>query len=266
MTLYPATREIAKILDIYFTFPLPKGQQRISNLPEIALISLLVIAVKLYHPFFSHQIYADENDVMSLYAIDWDAWVKSHHDHESRLSNEDQLARGTEMEVTENDAMTMTGDQLDDYLDWYERTWVDEGRAERKPKALPKQLLDMFPTGRQDGTQPRPYNYQEEMDKEQGSKAIQIEETMANLRLRKAKDDGHPTRSVGSMYKRYRTESDLSSQARIFHKAVAKLAAIKLESLLTAILQIEYKLLAGRQRELRGEGAAVDESSDEGDD
>ena len=41
------------------------------------------------------------------------------------------LNRGEEIKVTEADVMKMSGNKMDDYLDWYQRTWIDD----RNPKS-----------------------------------------------------------------------------------------------------------------------------------
>ena len=42
------------------------------------------------------------------------------------------LKRGEEIKVTDADVMKMSGKQMDDYLDWYQRTWIDD----RNPKSM----------------------------------------------------------------------------------------------------------------------------------
>jgi RNA polymerase I-specific transcription initiation factor RRN7 len=41
------------------------------------------------------------------------------------------LKRGEEIRITDSDVMNMSGKQMDDYLDWYQQTWVDD----RDPKS-----------------------------------------------------------------------------------------------------------------------------------
>lgn len=42
------------------------------------------------------------------------------------------LKRGEEIKITDADVMKMSGKQMDDYLDWYQRTWIDD----RNPKSM----------------------------------------------------------------------------------------------------------------------------------
>lgn len=40
------------------------------------------------------------------------------------------LRRGEEIKITDADVMKMSGKQMDDYLDWYQRTWIDDRNPE----------------------------------------------------------------------------------------------------------------------------------------
>ena len=120
---------------------------------------LLVIVVKLHHPFDGLIRHVRSLADSAALTIDWETWVDRQSSCKMHAADGTHLERGSEINVTEKDVMNMTGEQLDEYIDWYERTFVDEPRAEEKARALPKQLLDMFPTGRIDGSDPTPYSH-----------------------------------------------------------------------------------------------------------
>jgi RNA polymerase I-specific transcription initiation factor RRN7 len=42
------------------------------------------------------------------------------------------LRRGDEIKVTDEDVLSMGPRKIDDYLDWYQRTWMDD----RDPKGI----------------------------------------------------------------------------------------------------------------------------------
>ena len=162
--------------------------------------------------------------------------------------------------------MSMTGNQLDQYMDFYERTFIDEERAESKSRGLPKQLLDMFPTGRQDGSAPVAYKSNDFAEKEQASLDRTLASVIGSLQIRPiAKewvedDDTEP--KIGSFYKRYRRVDDLEGAARVFHEKVADMVGIKLETLLVAVNQIERNLIRWREAQLRAGEASEDDSDD----
>ena len=256
---HQAVGKIAGVLSIDFSFPERQRRQRqkISDLPELALISLLVITVKLYYPFNATDLSVDALNHPALVNMDWDAWLISHTNHRSRLQDKDHLMRGSEVNVTEKDAMDMTDTQIDDYLDWYERTWVDEERAQEKPKGLPSALLDLFPIGRLDGSQPKPYNFQDEIENECQSTMKLLTNIMGHLTVRSVVSDeqqdpaAESFKMVGSKYKRYRSIEELAPPAKAFHEAVANTLAVQVETLLIAVLQMERRLVVWRAEQVK---------------
>ena len=264
--LLPSTLAISTMLNVEFNFPQPNKRQRLSSLPELALITLLVIATKLYHPFDSatRPRHARSTTDPTILTINWSAWTEAQKSHDARMNPEDHLPRGSELNVTEEDAMSMTGQQLDDYMDFYERTFIDKERAETKKKGLPKQLLDMFPTGRLDGPAPEPYSYSEQTAKEEASIGEKLASMVSNLQVRPIAATGEVTADdekelkIGSFYKRYRRVDELEGDARFFHEKVAEAVGIKLETLLIAVGQMERRLINWRAARVK-EGLASDE-------
>ena len=256
--MFEAVGKIARILSVDFSFPQPRLRQRTSGLPEMALISLLIIAVKLYYPFSDVDFSVRSNTDPAILNVDWKAWLAIRQAHESHLKDPEHLNRGAEIDVTEKDVMAMTSTQLDDYLDWYERTWVDEERTQQKTQGLPTQLLQMFPTGRHDGSQPKTYDTNIEMEKDQASITRRLTETTSSVRVRKAMGNQSPSEEgeppeIGSMYKRYRSIDELNSQALAFHEAAANAVAVKLETLLISVLQVERRLMVWREKQIKTE-------------
>ncbi|KAI4117473.1 MAG: hypothetical protein LQ345_002287 [Seirophora villosa] len=265
--LYPAVRRTAKLLDIDFTFPQPKTRQKISFFPEIALMVLLVIAVKIYHPFDSIDRHPRSLSDPGVLAIDWDHWCKVHKEHESRETADGRLGRGNEIKVTEADSFKLSGDQIDEYLDWFEKSFIDEERARKHPRGYPDQLLDMFPTGRPDKSTNTSVGPALEHQDDEEALQRKLEAVQGSLNMREVIADSDDAASnedavnrIGSFYKRYRKVDELSTTARAFHEAAAKSVAIKLSSLLVAVLQIEHKLLGWRRKRLK-----ADEESDSDD-
>ncbi len=86
-------------------------------------MSLIIIAVKLGHPFDNvSRLPVDEADPTTV-KIDWVAWARIMAEKESGLK------RGDEIKVRESEAWKMDESEMDGYLDWFQRTWVDEGSS-----------------------------------------------------------------------------------------------------------------------------------------
>lgn len=226
---------------------MPTTRQRISSLPEVSLIGLLVLATKLYHPFDEDKIPRHARSLAdpAALAIDWAAWASAQKDQDAHLHREGSLPRGSEINVTEEHVMKMTGDEMDQYMDFYGRTFIDEERVKTKSRGLPEQLLDMFPTDRLDGSLPAQYSYKEQEEKEEASKKTTLEAVLGSLKMRPITpdDSDEPVPRIGSLYKCYRKAEDLDGYASIFHEKVAQIAGIKLETLLLAVRQLERKLI-----------------------
>ena len=159
------------------------------------------------------------------------------------------------MNVREKDVMNrLTTSQLDEYLDWAERTLVD---PEPPRKGLPKQLLDMFPTSRLDGSSAKVLSFEEETRTDQVSSEFMLEACMKSLKLRtiypENKEDQGERRRLGSSYKRYHKAMNLTPPARKFHEAVASLLSITVNTLLVAVLQVERRLRGFVRSELKKE-------------
>ena len=256
--IYTAVRTLASLLAIDFTFPPPAFRQNMSSLPEICLISLLVIAVKLYHPFDSLPRYTKNLTELGILTVDWDVWIQAQKDHDCHPPTEGSLGRGNEIAVTEDDVFSLSGKQLDDYLDWYEKTWIDEERASH---ALPQQLLDMFPTGRLDGPTPLTDENPNGLPEAETAISQKLHAVQNSLKMRGVVSTETeagtevPIHRIGSFYKHYRSEDDLPPTGRAFYETVARLAEVTVATLVKVVFQTERKLHSWRQQQVKREWA-----------
>ena len=253
---------------------MPGIRQQTSSLPEVQLMCLLIIAVKLYHPFDGSIRHVRSLADPAALTIDWESWVDSRSASKMQATRETHLERGSEISVSEKDIMSMTGEQLDQYMDWYERTFVDESRAQEKPHGLPEQLLDMFPIGRIDGSDPTSYNYAQMTVEEQEAVDKRLNMMISKLRLRTAVPDepedsmrmNEDSIPIGKFYKRYRRVEDLTPHAKAFHEAVAEAVGVRLETLVLAVGQMERKLVKWRDAKVKAEQMEVDTAREDSSD
>lgn len=265
--VYEATCKIAALLSVDFFFPTLAAKQRVTGLPEIALMSVLIIAVKLLYPFSKDLGSVRSMEDPAVLAVDWEAWVASHQSQVPGAEGETLGGRGSEIEVTEDDIMAMTGKQMDEYLDWYERTWVDEDRAQSKLRGPPDELLQMFPLGRQDGSHPQEYNAGVEAAIGRNSTQRRLTDMISKLRTRdvvaEVEDDEvrDDLNEMGSAYQRYRSSDDLTPHARAFHEAAAQRLAVTPKTLLVAVNQMERRLIVWRWKQVKSGGGDPDEEN-----
>ncbi|KAI9816205.1 MAG: Pol I core factor CF [Pycnora praestabilis] len=263
LELYPAVTRLSNLLDIRFKFGSSENRHRITSLPEAELISFVIIAAKLSHPFDDRPRHPTTSSEAAALTVDWNVWGRAQQDYEARAKDEGRSGKGDEIKIEEQDVFGMTGDELDNYLDWYERTWISDTGEE--PKAS-KQLLDMFPTGRVDhGMKPKEIRLDTttEGSQEHGAITHKLKHVQGALRPSRAvsKEDEleikKPTRRPGSVYKHYRTEDDLPSHARAFYEAAAAVVGLSLTSLVRAVFQTECKLHAWAHRQRKQEAIAA---------
>ena len=271
--IYTAVRHMSSMLDIDFCFPRHGSRQQRSHLPEIRLMALLIIAVKIYYPFDLLNRHPRSQLDVAVLNIDWDIWCKLQKEHDTRITLEGKIGRGNEMLVNEQDIMNMSGEQLDEYLDWYERTWISEEDDEHQTRGLPKQLLDMFPTSRVNASSASMNDFAAEAKAERYLLDEKLRKVQNRLKLRPviSKEGGgknqEPLRRLGTFYKRYRKIEDLSPQAKTFYEAAASLVGVSLATLVMAVLQMESQLRVWRAKRLkeREEESEDDESFGEKD-
>lgn len=257
---------LTKSLSLSYSFPTIGRRQTSSSFPEVQLLALLVVAVKLHHPFDGTDRHASTLTDLGVMTIDWDVWCKNQKEFDARVTLGGKIGRGNEMKVRDRDVLNMTGDQMDEYLDWYERTWVKEGNQETRKGGLPTQLLDMFPIGRIDGSSAPVVDVQELVNGDQEALDAKLKAVQGSLKIRgillkeKGGKSKERVRRIGSFYKRFRKEKDFPPQAKTFYEAAANLIGISFHALLIAVLHTEQKLFNYRRRQLK-EGSA--ETSDE---
>ncbi|EHY60316.1 hypothetical protein HRR83_000075 [Exophiala dermatitidis] len=153
--------------------------------PEAQLMSLVVIATKLLFPFDSQSLRRypkDPNDPTTLH-MDWSSWLHQKQSFDRGLGSgpdtgdgattsssgdgdghPNSLEPGSEIHVRDSDILNMTDGQLDQYMDWYQRTWIESPHtttnidpsqsqsqsqrtlnARAQENALDKDILDLFP-------------------------------------------------------------------------------------------------------------------------
>lgn len=244
-------------------------------------MALVIVAVKLYHPFDTLNRYATSPTDLGIFQIDWQVWCSHHQQYAKCETSEGKLGRGNEMKINEQDVFRMSEAQLDEYLDWYEKTWVNEPTRRPKKGDLPQELLDMFPTGRLDGSAAPAVDVRKTVEADQAALDAKLAAVQASLRTRgiigekEEENAGEPVRRIGSFYKRYRKEADLPPHARVFFEAAAHLIGASLATMVVAVLQTEQLLLNYRSREVRKSKAeeggsdgmeGVEEPGDGGDD
>jgi len=232
LDVYAAARRMGKLLEIDFSFPSTTGRHIAASSPEVQIISLIVIATKLSHPFDDIVRVPEKITDPAVLTVDWGFWRDAIAEETPK-----GLRKGDEINIAENDVFAMKPAEMDQYLDWYQRTWIDD----RDPK-LPEQILDLFPI--------------DELPPDEQTQTVKddtilekIKEVQKNLIVHKPVPPAEHTKKSnivrpGSFYKFYRTVDDLDEKAKRFYQKAADNAGLPLEMLLRAVFSLESQLQA----------------------
>jgi RNA polymerase I-specific transcription initiation factor RRN7 len=120
------------MLNIDFTYPnIRTRNEGILAHPEIQLMSLIVVATKLAQPFDDIVRHPESESDPTLLKIDWKSWRQTMTEKPV-----EGLRRGEEIKVEDEDVLTMGKEKIDDYLDWFQRTWIDTERPDKSKLQL----------------------------------------------------------------------------------------------------------------------------------
>lgn len=196
------------------------------------------------------------------------------------------------LEVTEADVLDMSGKELDAYLEWYGRTWIEDedesgvsaSQARGGDVDFRNALFNMFPIARaEDGaTQHDDPGRGDEHDNEDSLRVQRIKAVMASLapvavrRSPSPSDDSEGDGDVkfkdsknkhsgkvlrpGSLYKQYRNWAEVPEVARPFFEAAASLVCLDVRDLVRVVFQMEMRV----RKWVRAENRAMDKGKGKG--
>lgn len=262
-----------------FTTASEASRRHSTTYPEAQLMSLLVVATKLLFPFDSETVKRypkSANDATTL-LMDWTAWLEANASSENISETGLDLngfEPGSEMNVTDRDVLEMTGEQLDHYMDWYQRTWINGNPSQTQQsqeRGLDKDILDMFPLHdvpevaktREHATQAK-----EEENSRLAERVRRVQASLASRRAISTEEETERDLDVprpGMGYLRFRKVGDLEragEAARIFHEEAARTACLSVKTLLLAVTRTEEKIELWL-RDRRREAAFADEGEQE---
>jgi RNA polymerase I-specific transcription initiation factor RRN7 len=281
--VYAATQRLARILDIDFTLQLggKTSSSRVLRYPEVQLMSLLVVATKLFFPIDDIDRHPLSANDLSALQMDWPEWaaaqssVQGGNDSEIQNSKDDtapDLSFPEAFKISESDCLSMGDEELDRYMDWYQENLASEsirehGRAGRDAD-FRRTLMRMFPT---QAPRPTVSSAGEGKSKAKGAgedtslarkasdttqRLRQVQQALRPKKIAVSRGDGQDeVARVGSFYGRHRETKDLDGPARLLYTKVAELAGMSLDSMTKAVFLMERKL---QMREERARKAGED--------
>lgn len=248
--------QLQKLTGFTFQFPASvKDKATYLLMPEVQLMSLIVVSTKLLFPFDDVERYPESTKEPGSQRMNWKVWAEAQKQFESRTTEGGRIGKGNEILVNETDVFDMTTLQLDEYMDWYEKSWLDvrsknctiASLCEFETNYLKAShpLADMFPAGRTGiEDEPQPISMTDDQDPLQKK----LDTVMGALKPRKALSkeeiEGREDDIIrpGELYQRYRSEGDLPETARAFYEAASKIVGLSLHRLVRTVFETERRL------------------------
>jgi RNA polymerase I-specific transcription initiation factor RRN7 len=251
LELYDATNRLAGLLGYDFSMHQINNRRfSVRCLPEAQLIGCLVVCVKLFYPFDNKKRHPKLPSEPSAVALDWSEWaiqVKAVKDRQrggrDRLTGE-QLAN-----LQEEDILSMHPDQLDQYLDFYDLTFIDDAEIHRTRQNddFRNAMYYMFPTDGEPGSDlPESVPSEDELET--------VQSVHSNMTTRTAVHDAGAGKYIlrpGQMYQRYKDEQTMPKEAKLFYEEAAGLAGLSMEMLIMAVSATEGRVEQWRRKQKR---------------
>lgn len=137
--IYHAVKRLSDLMSPSFIWSglSASGQKLICSWPEARLMSLVIMGTKLLYGLDGVPRAPKSNAEPAAVGLKWEAWDKF-----LRLGNAERRGllgdigqkvgkRELEVDVKETDIFGMSGEDLDKYMDWFEKTWADRSNTKR---------------------------------------------------------------------------------------------------------------------------------------
>ncbi|OCK83517.1 RNA polymerase I-specific transcription initiation factor Rrn7 [Lepidopterella palustris CBS 459.81] len=257
LEVYASVTKLARLLNYTFAFPADFTKRlRNTDIPDVQLVSLIVISVKLIYPFDDICRYPASASEPAAIMMDWDAWEKATGDFKMATEVPGKLKAEELMELQEKDVFLMSGDQLDQYLNWYRDTWVDETvRGNDADSDFRNALFKEFPIGTTNKTEPDSTLEADNAanQKAETQKLMAVHSAMKPKKVIAEEDADGDIQRPGSRYKRYREVIELPDKAKMFYEEAARISGLSMKMLVNAVFSVEQRIERRGQRKRKEE-------------
>jgi len=268
LLLYRYLRELALPLEIYdatirladllgYTFAQKRnGMQRlgIRHLPEAQLVGCLIVCLKLLYPLDDKERFPQPTQDPSATRLDWDDWCRHISPSKAMEPGEkDGFTTEQLIQLQEKDVFSMSPHQIDQYLDFYADTFLDDTEIERSVENnnFRYALHEMFPIKGNRPSRPLKQLSEEASLSEQLAvvKAVQSSVTPVPA----VSDDGTAPRILrpGEAYPMWKKAEDLPYRARVLYEHAAGIAGLSLDMLVLAVFFTEARIEQWRRQQMR---------------
>lgn len=257
LELYDITLRLANLLGHSFALEYD-GRKRLGlrHLPEAQLIGCFIVCVKLFYPFDKIRRLPKSSSEPTVSVVDWKTWCKQMT--KARKRKQGLMSDFTNEEFTqlqEEDIFHLLPKQLDQYLDFYNDTFIDDAEIQRTQNNndFKNALFDMFPIaneGREPTVQPA-YKSAHEVRLETVRSVHSSMKTRAVIRDEQQENVLRP----GQSYPIWRTAEDVPDRAAVFYEEAARLAGFSMDMLATSVFATECRIERWRSTQRNREGS-----------
>ncbi|KAI1817500.1 hypothetical protein GGS20DRAFT_532466 [Poronia punctata] len=248
--VYIAAKYIGGILQRDYSYPTGGRKIRTMDNPEVLLASLAVVSTKLLYSLDGVERPPTSHEDPRRVRINWEQW----QDITSEKPPDESvyLKPGEEYKTTPDDIATMESTKLDDYMDWFEKMWINDG----EPRTT-ERVRNLFETTR---SSPKA----SESDETGGSIADRIMKQYEMLGVwtksvspvvDSSDDEKIQPRNLCPVW---RFEADLPDAAKALYKRAAELAGIPLITLIRGAMQVERQIELWCIQEMKRKGKPKD--------
>jgi RNA polymerase I-specific transcription initiation factor RRN7 len=247
LEVYVATQRLSRLNGLHFDYAIPvisKGKSL--SYPEVRLAVLMIIVIKLIFPLDTTQRFIDSRNALSALHLDWNVWEKNFRlEQEQEDFNDRRPSFERSYNMTEDQSKALSGQALDDYLNWCETELASQDIRRRRHNGddtpFRRALFDMFP---QDASTRREEYVHRSYQASAKDGQRRIEQIQASLRpeqLASENEDGNTAR-FGTLYCQHKTASELEGPSSTLYTRVAELASYPVPELAKAVFQMESRL------------------------
>ncbi|KAF1992366.1 hypothetical protein K402DRAFT_321291 [Aulographum hederae CBS 113979] len=269
LDVYPAAVALKELLQYQFSFPSAKEKEPKkysgADQAQVQLVCCIVIAVKLLYPFDQAKRYPHTSAEPASTVLDWDVWASKMKDPEP-MNRDGPLTNQEAWKITEGDIMAMDKDRLDDYLDWYEKTIMDEEVLSKAPGYKGREVwFDTFPVSSTRTREPPP---SPALSDHVSDTTQRLRDIQSSLKMRRAVTDKEAEKSKkevqrpGSGYRFYLEPIHLEGHARLFYEKTADFVGMSVVTLLRTVGETEKRV----KRRWRAKKEDLAYVSDDGED
>ncbi|KAF1836466.1 hypothetical protein BDW02DRAFT_567057 [Decorospora gaudefroyi] len=256
LELYDATKRLGNLLGHDFA-PHYEGKKRlgIRHLPEAQLVSCLIVCIKLLYPLDNKERHPKSSSEPTSIMMDWELWCKQMNGvKETNGGNGGRFTVEQMTRLTEDDVFSMGPDDMDQYLDFYADTFLDEAEIERTRDTddFRNALYDMFPI--ESETRHPPKQTTSGLSLRQKLDVVRV--VHGGMTVQAVADEGEAgirTLRAGQAYAVWKTEKDLPETAKMLYEKAARLAGLSMKMLVLAVDFTEARVEQWKKAQKRGD-------------